>query len=64
MIFTGDTTEKLKNMIPAKYAVTIKAQTEVSMQKAKQKYGNKNLYEITFSNKGGLGNADHSGMDL
>lgn len=38
----------------AKYPVTIKAQTEALDAEAKAKYGDKHLYEITFSNKGGL----------
>ena len=38
----------------AKYPVVFKAQTEALDQQGQQKYGNKNLYEITFSNKGGL----------
>src|SRR5204863_5676360 len=38
----------------AKYPVTIKAQTEQLDQEGQSKYANKNMYEITFSNKGGL----------
>lgn len=37
-----------------KYPVLVRAQTEQLDEEGKQKYGNKNLYEITFSNKGGL----------
>lgn len=37
-----------------KYAVTARPQTESLDAEAKQKYADKNLYEITFSNKGGL----------
>lgn len=37
-----------------KYPVVVKAQTEALDQEGQRKYGNKNLYEITFSNKGGL----------
>jgi hypothetical protein len=38
----------------AKYPVTLKAQTEQLDQEGQSKYANKNMYEITFSNKGGL----------
>ncbi|HET9433677.1 MAG TPA: M1 family peptidase, partial [Chitinophagaceae bacterium] len=38
----------------AKYAVTVRAQTEPLDAEGQQKYANKNFYEITFSNKGGL----------
>ncbi|OSZ80460.1 aminopeptidase [Chitinophagaceae bacterium IBVUCB2] len=38
----------------AKYPITVKAQTEKLDAEGQAKYGNKNLYEITFSNKGGL----------
>jgi hypothetical protein len=38
----------------AKYPVLIKAQTEALDEAGRQKYGDKNMYEITFSNKGGL----------
>ncbi|HET9056181.1 MAG TPA: M1 family metallopeptidase [Chitinophagaceae bacterium] len=38
----------------AKYAVTLRARTEALDAAAREKYANKNLYEITFSNKGGL----------
>ena len=38
----------------AKYPVLVKAQLEPLDEEGKQKYGNKNFYEITFSNKGGL----------
>ncbi len=38
----------------AKYPVVIKAQLEPLDEEGKQKYANKNFYEITFSNKGGL----------
>jgi len=37
-----------------KYPVLQRAQTEALDQDGQAKYGNKNLYEITFSNKGGL----------
>jgi len=37
-----------------KYAVTIRPQTEQLDQEGRAKYSNKNFYEITFSNKGGL----------
>ncbi len=37
-----------------KYPVTVRAQTELMDEAGKQKYADKNLYEITFSNKGGL----------
>ena len=37
-----------------KYPIVVKAQTEALDQEGQRKYGNKNLYEITFSNKGGL----------
>jgi hypothetical protein len=37
-----------------KYPVLQRAQTEALDEEGKNKYGNKNLYEITFSNKGGL----------
>ena len=36
------------------YAVTLRPQAEALSEADKQKYGGKNLYEITFSNKGGL----------
>ncbi|MEO5948375.1 MAG: M1 family metallopeptidase [Chitinophagaceae bacterium] len=38
----------------AKYPVVVSPQTEALDQQGKQKYGDKQLYEITFSNKGGL----------
>jgi len=37
-----------------KYAVIIRPQTEQLDETGRQKYADKNLYEITFSNKGGL----------
>jgi hypothetical protein len=37
-----------------KYPVQIRPQTEALDEAGRQKYGSKNLYEITFSNKGGL----------
>lgn len=37
-----------------KYPVTIHPQTEALDEAGKQKYGSKHLYEISFSNKGGL----------
>ena len=37
-----------------KYPVTIKAETEALDEEGRQKYSDKNMYEITFSNKGGL----------
>ncbi len=37
-----------------KYAMLIKAQTEALDEEGRQKYADKNMYEITFSNKGGL----------
>ncbi|MDZ4796052.1 MAG: M1 family metallopeptidase [Bacteroidota bacterium] len=37
-----------------KYPMLVKAQTEALDEEGKRKYGNKNMYEITFSNKGGL----------
>ncbi|HMG68291.1 MAG TPA: M1 family metallopeptidase, partial [Chitinophagaceae bacterium] len=37
-----------------KYAVTMSPQTEALDEDLKTKYAGKNLYEITFSNKGGL----------
>jgi hypothetical protein len=38
----------------AKYPVLVSPQTESLDEAGKQKYGDKQLYEITFSNKGGL----------
>ncbi len=38
----------------AKYPVVVKAQTEALDQEGQQKYGGKHLYEISFTNKGGL----------
>ena len=38
----------------AKYATTERAQTEPLDAEGKKKYADKNFYEITFSNKGGL----------
>jgi hypothetical protein len=38
----------------AKYPVTIKAQTEALDAAGKEKYGNKHMYEVSFTNKGGL----------
>jgi hypothetical protein len=38
----------------AKYAVTIKPNTEALDAEGQAKYANNNFYEITFSNKGGL----------
>ena len=37
-----------------KYPVQVKAQTEALDEEGRKKYGSKQLYEITFSNKGGL----------
>lgn len=37
-----------------KYPVVVSPQTESLDEEGKKKYGNKQLYEITFSNKGGL----------
>lgn len=37
-----------------KYAVTARPQAEKLDEAGREKYANKNLYEITFSNKGGL----------
>jgi len=37
-----------------KYPVLQRAQTEALDEEGRKKYGNKNMYEITFSNKGGL----------
>lgn len=37
-----------------KYPVLQRAQTEALDEDGRKKYGNKNMYEITFSNKGGL----------
>ena len=37
-----------------KYPVLVKAQAEALDEEGRNKYGTKNLYEITFSNKGGL----------
>ena len=37
-----------------KYPIVVKAQNEALDQEGKQKYAGKNLYEISFSNKGGL----------
>ncbi|MEO7923008.1 MAG: M1 family metallopeptidase [Chitinophagaceae bacterium] len=37
-----------------KYPVVVRPQTESLDDQGKEKYSNKNLYEITFSNKGGL----------
>ncbi len=45
---------ELEKYDTAKYAVTVKAQTEPLDAEGQQKYANKNFYEITFSNKGGL----------
>jgi hypothetical protein len=38
----------------AKYPVMVKAQLEPLDEAGKQKYGNRHMYEVTFSNKGGL----------
>jgi hypothetical protein len=38
----------------AKYPVTVRAQTEALDEEGRQKYADKNMYEVTFSNKGGL----------
>lgn len=38
----------------AKYPVVVKAQTETLDQQGQQKYGGKHLYEVSFTNKGGL----------
>jgi len=46
-----------RNMQPydsARYPVNVPAQMEALDEAAKQKYANKHLYELTFSNKGGL----------
>jgi hypothetical protein len=37
-----------------KYAITQRAAFEALDEEAKKKYGNMNMYELTFSNKGGL----------
>jgi len=37
-----------------KYPVVVRPQTEALDEAGRQKYGNKNLYEISFTNKGGL----------
>ena len=37
-----------------KYPVTMRPQTETLDEAGKQKYGSKHLYEVSFSNKGGL----------
>ncbi|MBC7873678.1 MAG: M1 family metallopeptidase [Ferruginibacter sp.] len=37
-----------------KHPVVSRAQTEALDEEGKQKYGNKHMYELTFSNKGGL----------
>jgi len=38
----------------AKYPIVIKPQTEALDEEGRMKYGSKHLYELTFSNKGGL----------
>jgi hypothetical protein len=38
----------------AKYPVVVSPNTEQMDEEGKRKYGNKHMYEITFSNKGGL----------
>jgi hypothetical protein len=38
----------------SKYPVVVRAQTEQLDEAGREKYGNKHLYEISFSNKGGL----------
>lgn len=38
----------------SKYAVVVAPNTEQMDEEGKRKYGNKHMYEITFSNKGGL----------
>lgn len=45
---------ELEKYDTAKYAVVVKAETEPLDEEGRKKYSNKNLYEITFSNKGGL----------
>ena len=37
-----------------KYPVVVSPQTEALDEEGKQKYGDKQLYEVAFSNKGGL----------
>jgi hypothetical protein len=37
-----------------KYPIVIKAQTEALDEEGKKKYGSKHLYEVSFTNKGGL----------
>ena len=37
-----------------KYPVVVKAQTDALDEEGRQKYGSKHLYEISFTNKGGL----------
>jgi Peptidase family M1 domain len=37
-----------------KYPIVVKAQTEALDQEGRKKYGSKHLYEVSFSNKGGL----------
>ena len=37
-----------------RYPVTVKANTEALDEAGRQKYANKHMYELTFSNKGGL----------
>jgi hypothetical protein len=38
----------------AKYPIVVKPQTEALDAEGQQKYGSKHMYELTFSNKGGL----------
>jgi len=38
----------------AKYPVVVRAQTDALDEEGRQKYGSKHLYEISFTNKGGL----------
>ncbi len=60
VIFTGDMHRGIEPYDTTSYEVKIPAGgTEALSAEEKEKYGNRNMYELTFSNKGGLGNADH-----
>ena len=55
----------LAKWIPVPFSITIRPQSRYNLCRARQQIaGNKNMYELTFSNVGGLIDADHYWMDI
>ena len=52
--FYWDYDREIQKYDSTKYPVTVRAQTEALDEEGRNKYEDKNLYEITFGNKGGL----------